>query len=734
MSDRNYSGEDYSDLSGDTLTEFSLQEGGDTCSRALSPCESLSNNLTPPTHGVHSDESAVLVSTERSGGRDATAEVVKGSASGAEVSFEGPLVEVKREFIKTSASLEIDEDMLLLPDFSTGLVGKTKTQNGCHELSLIDLMSPEEVNCLGYKFNALIPTQSPKKGSGITNSVSVLIMNNSKVVDGEPKLKFEDSFDCLNDLCDVAALEPKGLSTYLIPGVLGSCVQEKAYTSLKNICHQTSLMDSCIVEGDQLMDGVEQQMILSTSPSDETWGFTQQVPALPTKEEAERIERNKSVFAWIDAVVISAGHITEGITTASTVTNDLIDLFDTGSLLAKSSPRISPLALAHQHPAHSLSGISILDLHCDYAGPPVSRGLKNTTITTSLNSTPTGDLLLMDLDNSALDSANGGGPNPCFPCIIESPPSHNLALSGTLTTTIPPQLRGASEYPPIQKEVERMHTVVKVVISVPKEAKEERKEASSLISGPIISARTASLAEVGNAAWTRWVEANAEKDSVASPTSSPPRQNPRSEKPRGGIPTVPKSAGGGVNPKRSKWVTVGLNKGGHAGVNHVKNMARSSSGNNNSTASNGTNGSSQVKLTVGQTHRHPIRAVSSPAGAPSLAQRAITLAPPEVTPVTWSGSGLPFEGLASRRGMDVPLGAMGYHNPKRVSYKRTSTYNREEKVREQLRGTRRVAPPRPKVSPPTPVKQNSWESQEADFLRASGPADPCALLNSSWIR
>ncbi|RPB02968.1 hypothetical protein L873DRAFT_1787408 [Choiromyces venosus 120613-1] len=726
MSDRNYSGEDH-------LTEFPLQEGGDTYSRALSPFESLSNNLTPPTRGMHDDGGAGLVSTERSGGGDATAEVVKQSASGTEASSIGPLVEVKREFIKASAPPEIDEDMLLLPDFSTGLVGKTEAQNGCHELSLIDLMSPEEVNCLGYKFNALIPIQSPKKGSGITNTVSVLIMNDSKGLGRAPKLEFEDSFGCLNDLYDVAAHEPEGLSSHLIPAVLGSCVQENTSTGLENICHQTSLMDSCIVEEDPLMDGAEQQMILSASPSDKTWGFTQQVPALPTKEEAERIEKNKSVFAWIDAVVVSTGHMTENITKTSTVTNDLIDLFDTNSLPAKGSPRISPLALTHQLPAHSLSGISILDLDCDYLGPPVSRDLKHTTITTSLNSTPTGDLLLMDSDNSAWDSTDGGGSTPSFPCLIKSPPSCNLELSGALTTAIPPHLRGASAYPPIQMEVERMRTVVKVVISAPKEAKEERREAPSLISDPIISARTASHSEVGNAAWARWVEENAVKDSVASLTSSPPRQNPRSEKPRGGIPTVHEPGGGGVNPKGSKRVTLALNNGGHVGVKHVKNMVRSSSENNNSTPSNGTSGSSPAKLTVGQTHRHPVRAVSNRAVAAALAQRVVTLAPPKVAPVTWSGSGLPFEGLASRRGIGIPLGAMGYHNPKTVSYKRTSTFNRGEKIREQLRGTRQVAPLRPKVSPPTPVKGNSWESQEADFLRASGPADPCALLNSYWV-
>ncbi|RPB02983.1 hypothetical protein L873DRAFT_331481 [Choiromyces venosus 120613-1] len=101
--------------------------GWDTPYQTLSPCESLSNNFTLPTRGVHSDGGAGLISIEKSCGRDAAAEAVKHSA---ETSSLVPLVEAKRESIKTSASSEIDEDMLLLPDFSTGLGGETGTQNG----------------------------------------------------------------------------------------------------------------------------------------------------------------------------------------------------------------------------------------------------------------------------------------------------------------------------------------------------------------------------------------------------------------------------------------------------------------------------------------------------------------------------------------------------------------------------------------------------------------------------
>ncbi|RPB02747.1 hypothetical protein L873DRAFT_1801769 [Choiromyces venosus 120613-1] len=59
-------------------------------------------------------------------------------------------------------------------------------------------------------------------------------------------------------------------------------------------------------------------------------------------------------------------------------------------------------------------------------------------------------------------------------------------------------------------------------------------------------------------------------------------------------------------------------------------MACSSSGNNNGTVSNGTTGLGQVKRTVGQTHGHPVRAISYLV-IPTLPQRAITLAPLEAT-------------------------------------------------------------------------------------------------------
>ncbi|RPA94062.1 hypothetical protein L873DRAFT_1846822 [Choiromyces venosus 120613-1] len=74
------------------------------------------------------DGGAGLLSTARCGRPDATVGVVKQSASGTGTSALVPLPEGKRKFIKTSASTDIDETCLL-PNFLTGLGGKTGTQN-----------------------------------------------------------------------------------------------------------------------------------------------------------------------------------------------------------------------------------------------------------------------------------------------------------------------------------------------------------------------------------------------------------------------------------------------------------------------------------------------------------------------------------------------------------------------------------------------------------------------------
>ncbi|RPB05026.1 hypothetical protein L873DRAFT_1798480 [Choiromyces venosus 120613-1] len=99
-----------------------------------------------------------------------------------------------------------------------------------------------------------------------------------------------------------------------------------------------------------------------------------------------------------------------------------------------------------------------------------------------------------------------------------------------------------------------------------------------------------------------------EKPAPHQPPPTLQDKSPRCGNNRGGISTVPKKGNGVVNPKGSGRVTLGLNKSGHAGVKYLKNMARSSSWNNNLTISNSTSDSSQVKSTVGQTHDHQVPA------------------------------------------------------------------------------------------------------------------------------
>ncbi|RPA91783.1 hypothetical protein L873DRAFT_267742 [Choiromyces venosus 120613-1] len=566
-------------------------------------------------------------------------------------------------------------------------------------------MPSEEVECVGCPFSALIPTQSLKRGSGITKTRSKSIMNDYKLVDQVPKSEseFKECFDYLSDVCDMALLKPTNLSIYNRSSVLGSDMERDGFSSLKTAHHQSCFMGSCIDEEDLLIDGVGPRMIPLASQSHNASGFIAQVPVPPTREEGERIEKNKNVFAWIDGAISRAAHISDSVTATSQAANN--------SLVVRSSPSNTSSALANQLPARNPSRISILNLDCDcdYASPPVPPQFKHSSTTTSLTPAPPAvDLSLMDLNDDILASTAGGSAAPSVPCLMESPLSHNLTLPATVPTAIAPHLRVGTNCPSIQKEVERKGTVVKATISASREAKVELKEARSPFSGPIISAGMEAHSEVGNAAWTRWVEENAEKTPGASFTSRTPREGTISENTRGPM----------INPKVSKRATGGFNKSGYADVNHFNDTARSSSRNNRPIYNRADR--PLYKIPAKQPVGGPPGQLPPAVYTPPLAQHPIAHVAPNVAPVTWSGSGLPFEGLASR----APLGTMGYRNPKTASYKRTSTLSREEKIREQPGGTRHaMPPPRPRVSPPSIIKEDRWTSQEADFLRASRPTD-----------
>ncbi|RPA96975.1 hypothetical protein L873DRAFT_1845086 [Choiromyces venosus 120613-1] len=240
-----------------------------------------------------------------------------------------------------------------------------------------------------------------------------------------------------------AGIKPAGLSGYGTPAVLGSGVNCRTSNSLKNSCHQACIIGSCIAGEDRLIDGVEWQRIHKAFPPHNTSTFVPPVSVPHTREVMERRQKDKGVFAWIDAVITSSGHTSDSI------------------------PTTSPIPI-----------------------------VATRATTTGSSARPGGNLLLIGSDNDDPDSTGIGGPNPSYPCLIKSPPSLSLVLSGALTTTVHPYLREAFEYPSIQKGVERMPTVLKVVISAPKEAKPERKDARSPILGPIFSGKTALYSKV----------------------------------------------------------------------------------------------------------------------------------------------------------------------------------------------------------------------------------------------
>ncbi|RPB02731.1 hypothetical protein L873DRAFT_1841606 [Choiromyces venosus 120613-1] len=116
------------------------------------------------------------------------------------------------------------------------------------------------------------------------------------MVDQTLKLEFEDYLDSLERVCDVAVRGPDALSSYLMPGALGSFIKRNASKSLKNSSHRTTLISSWMVDEDQLMDGVGQKMMPSVFPSPNASLFVLQPPVSHGGEDVERVEDNNSVF------------------------------------------------------------------------------------------------------------------------------------------------------------------------------------------------------------------------------------------------------------------------------------------------------------------------------------------------------------------------------------------------------------------------------------------------------
>ncbi|PWW76874.1 hypothetical protein C7212DRAFT_318920, partial [Tuber magnatum] len=116
-------------------------------------------------------------------------------------------------------------------------------------------------------------------------------------------------------------------------------------------------------------------------------------------------------------------------------------------------------------------------------------------------------------------------------------PASSLQVLSPISAILPPDgdvSRGKST----SGEAERKPTVVKVIVTAPK----GEREVSSHIWAPIISAAGRSSGEVGNAAWSRWVEENSELTPGASLSRTAQRQSPRYQNTRGWSSSAPKSA------------------------------------------------------------------------------------------------------------------------------------------------------------------------------------------------
>ena len=559
----------------------------------------------------------------------------------------------------------------------------------------------------------MVPALVPTSKFSILGSASEAGVPYSNILGREPQLGFKDNFGSLGGLCTITPLQPTGSTTYATP-ILGSGAQENPSHVLKKTNSiPFSLMDPGESEVGAFIHalgpGTDSAALLLDS-SDSAAASPQAI------QEAQRIAKNKRIFGWVDGVISSAAGVPEGISADSSpsllvspVTEDSLDLVGLDSLIGGLSPNNSitePSVSSYRLQTRSPDQISLLDL--DYTG--VSPGFSHCAMS-SISASPAGELLLLDFGDGIQDPTPAKDAGLPLYSSKEIPPTPTPSPPSSISTNTIPAPIGDESGESTSKELQRKPTVVKVIVSTPKEA----KEVSSPILGPIISAVGGSNYEVGNAAWNRWVEENSESTHGVSLSQNTQRQSRRSQNTRRWSPSAPKKGRGIIYPNISLRPMGGPNGTGSTAIREPRKKESDASGWNNYARFSGLGGSlfkGQMESVVGCYQGHPIHDIPTPVVEP-----ASPLTTTNIAPVTWAGSGLPFEGLAFR-----PL-TLGYHNPQTVSYRRTYAFNREQKVREQLYGKRPI-PPRPKAFKTFPTKLDVWASQEADFRRCSGPQGP----------
>ena len=570
----------------------------------------------------------------------------------------------------------------------------------------MDHLCWEPTDIVECKYSALIPARVPASKSPKLSGTPEAGTPNFNLLGQEPELGFGDTFDSLDGLCSITPLQPTRLATYATP-LLGSDAQENSSHVSKTNSIQFSLMDPGESEMEMFVHALGQGIDSAARSLDSSDSVAASPKAI---KEAQRIEKNRRIFGWVDGVISSATGVPEGLSAsssssllASSATEDSLDLICSDLLIGGSSPNNSvtqPSVSSFQLPTRGLDRISLLDL--DYKG--VSPGFSNSTMS-SISASPTGELLLLDFGDDIQDPIPAKDSDLPLSNSEEMPPTPTPSPPASISTSL--ALVGDESGESTSKELQRKPTVVKVLVSAPKGA----KEVSSPAMGPIISAGGGSNCEVGNAAWSRWVEENSESTHIVSIHQDTQRQSRSSQNTRKWPSSAPKKGRGTTHPNISRRAMGGPNGASSTAIRELRNKESDASRWNNYARFSGLGGSlvkGQMGPVVGCRQGHPIHAVPTPLVKPASPFTAANIAP-----VTWAGSGLPFEGLAFRPA------TLGYHNPQTVSYKRTSAFDREQKVREQFYGKRPIHPP--KAFKTFPTKLDVWANQEEDFRRCSGP-------------